>query len=54
MVVRAGQVPREALVRAAERVKAGRIRGLVFVDEPEILAKDSTYGYRRYSAPAPR
>jgi len=54
MVVRAGQVPREALVRAAERVKAGRIRGLVFVDEPEILAKDSTYGYRRYSEPPPR
>jgi polysaccharide biosynthesis transport protein len=49
MVVRAGQAPREALRRAAERVKAGRIRGLVFVDEPEILAKDSSYGYRRYS-----
>jgi Mrp family chromosome partitioning ATPase len=54
MVVRAGQAPREALVRAAERVKAGRIRGLVFVDEPEILAKDSTYGFRRYSAQAQR
>ena len=54
MVVRAGQAPLEALARAAERVKAGRIRGLVFVDEPEILAKDYTYGYRRYSGQAQR
>ena len=49
MVVRAGQAPREALVRAAERLKPGRIRGLVFVDEPEILAKDYSYGHRGYA-----
>jgi Mrp family chromosome partitioning ATPase len=49
MVVRAGQAPREALVRAAARLKPGRIRGLVFVDEPELLAKDYSYGYRRYA-----
>lgn len=48
MVVRAGLAPREALVRASERVKAGKIRGLVFVDEPEIVAKDYSYGYRQY------
>jgi Mrp family chromosome partitioning ATPase len=49
MVVRAGQAPREALVRAAARLKPGRIRGLVFVDEPELLAKDYSYGSRRYA-----
>jgi len=49
MVVRAGRAPREAILRAAERVKPGKIRGAVFVDEPEIVAKDYSYGYRRYS-----
>jgi len=48
MVVRARHAPREALARAAERLKPGRIRGLVFIDEPEILAKDYSYGYRGY------
>lgn len=48
MVVRARQAPREALVRAAERLKPGRIKGLVFVDERELVPKDYTYGYRRY------
>jgi Mrp family chromosome partitioning ATPase len=49
MVVRAGQVRPEALARAGGRLKPDRIRGLVFVDEPEILAKDYTYGHRRYA-----
>jgi hypothetical protein len=36
-------------VRASERVKPGKIRGAGVVDEPEIVAKDYSYGYRRYS-----
>jgi protein-tyrosine kinase len=48
MVVRAGRAPRESLARAAARLKPGRIRGLVFVDEPEVLPKDDSYGYRSY------
>jgi Mrp family chromosome partitioning ATPase len=49
-VVRARHGPRETVVRAASRLKAGRILGMVFNDQREILRR---YGYGRYGYGAP-
>jgi non-specific protein-tyrosine kinase len=48
LVVRARNAPREMIQRAANRLKDGRIQGVVFVDQPEVLPSGYSYGYRRY------
>ncbi len=47
-VVRARHSPREAVLRAASRLKPDRILGTVFNDQREILPGYASYGYRRY------
>ena len=53
LVVRARHCPRETVVRAASRLKAGRIIGMIFNDQREILPRYSSYGYGRYGHDAP-
>lgn len=48
-VVRARHSPKETLVRAASRLKAGRIMGMIFNDQREILPGYYSYGYRQYA-----
>jgi tyrosine-protein kinase len=49
-VVRARHGPRETVVRAASRLKAGRIIGMVFNDEKELLPRYSRYGRYGYGS----
>lgn len=53
LVVRARHCPRETVVRAASRLKSGRIIGMIFNDQREILPRYSSYGYRQYGHHAP-
>jgi Mrp family chromosome partitioning ATPase len=46
LVVRARSAPRDAIERAVGRLHEGRIQGVVFNDQPEILP--TSYSYRRY------
>jgi len=48
LVVRARNAPRETIQRAVSRLKDGRVQGVVFVDQPEILPSGYSYDYRRY------
>jgi Mrp family chromosome partitioning ATPase len=44
-VIRARRSPRAAIDRAMSRLKAHRVRGIVFNDQPEILPLGYAYGY---------
>lgn len=46
LVVRARTAPREAIARAVGRLKDGRIQGIVFNDQAEILPSGYHYGYK--------
>jgi Mrp family chromosome partitioning ATPase len=46
LVVRARSAPKEMIERAVGRLHEGRIQGVVFNDQPEILS--TNYSYRRY------
>jgi capsular exopolysaccharide synthesis family protein len=48
LVVRARHSPRETLQGAVGRIKPGRIVGIVFNDQKEILHNYYSYGYRHY------
>ena len=48
LVVRARNAPRETIQRAVSRLKDGRVQGVVFVDQPEILPSGYSYDDRRY------
>jgi capsular exopolysaccharide synthesis family protein len=50
-VVRARHAPREAIQRAVARLKPGRVAGLIFNDQKELLRSYYTYGYRYYGEP---
>lgn len=45
LVIRARRSPRTAIERALSRLKDGRVRGIVFNDQPEILPLGYAYGY---------
>jgi Mrp family chromosome partitioning ATPase len=47
LVVRARHAPKEVIERAVGRLHEGRIQGVVFNDQPEILPNSYTYGHRR-------
>ena len=47
-LVRARQSPKEAIQRAASRLKPDRILGTIFNDQKEIFSSYYNYGYRRY------
>jgi succinoglycan biosynthesis transport protein ExoP len=47
-VVRAGQSPREAILRGVARLRPGRIRGVVFNDQRELFNRYASHGYRHY------
>jgi hypothetical protein len=49
-VVRGGQSPRESILRGVSRLRPGRIRGVVFNDQRELLHRYASYGYRHYGA----
>lgn len=49
-VVRGGQSPRESILRGVSRLRPGRIRGVVFNDQKELLHRYASYGYRHYGA----
>jgi Mrp family chromosome partitioning ATPase len=49
-VVRAGVSPREAILRGVSRLRPGRIRGVVFNDQKELLNRYASHGYRHYGA----
>ncbi len=46
LVVRARHTPREAIERAVSRLKANRVQGIVFNDQPEILPSGYSTRYR--------
>jgi Mrp family chromosome partitioning ATPase len=48
LVVRARSAPKEVIERAVGRLEEGRIQGVVFNDQPEILPSSYSYGHRRY------
>jgi len=48
LVVRARTAPREVIEHSVGRLKEGRIQGIVFNDQPEILPSSYHYGHRRY------
>jgi Mrp family chromosome partitioning ATPase len=48
LVVRARHTPRDAVERAVSRLKANRVQGIVFNDQPEILPSVHSSSYRRY------
>jgi len=51
-VVRARHSPREAIQRGAARLKPGRIVGIVFNDQKQIIQNYYGYGYERYDEDA--
>jgi receptor protein-tyrosine kinase len=48
LVVRARHAPREALSRAATRIKPERVLGMVMTEAREVLPSNYSYSYRRY------
>ena len=48
LVVRGRHTPREAIERAVSRLKANRVQGIVFNDQPEILPSGYSTRYRMY------
>lgn len=50
LVVRARTAAKEVIERAVERLHEGRIQGVVFNDQPEILRNSYSYGHRRYGS----
>jgi Mrp family chromosome partitioning ATPase len=51
-IVRACYSPRETILKAVNRLKPGRIRGMVFNYERELVGGYYTYGFRRYGETA--
>jgi Mrp family chromosome partitioning ATPase len=51
-IVRACYSPRETIVKAVNRLKPGRIRGMVFNYERELVGGYYSYGFRRYGETA--
>jgi Mrp family chromosome partitioning ATPase len=45
LVIRARRSPRASIERAVSRLKPGRVRGVVFNDQPVILPVGYGYGY---------